>query len=120
MHELSIASGILEIVGDYVPADQRSAVKAVHVRVGALSGVVAESLEFSFAAITAGTPLQHAALVIHRVPVRIRCNGCQHEFETDVPLFLCPKCDSGETVMLTGNELQVVEIELEDQPAEAS
>jgi hydrogenase nickel incorporation protein HypA/HybF len=120
MHELSIANSILDIVGEYVPVDRRAAVKAVHVRVGALSGVVAESLEFSFAAITAGTPLQNAALVIDRVPVRIRCTSCNHEFETDSPFFLCPKCDGSETIMLTGNELHVVEIELEDQPAESS
>lgn len=120
MHELSIAKGIFEIVHEYIPADRRPAVRAVHVRVGALSGVVAESLEFSFTAITAGTPLQNASLVIDHVPVRIRCNKCHHEFGTDIPIFLCPKCGSGDTTMLGGNELQVVEIELEDQPVETA
>lgn len=119
MHELSIAGSILDIVGEHVPVDQRAAVKAVHVRVGALSGVVAESLEFSFAALTAGTPLQNASLVIEHVPVRIRCNNCRHEFGTTPPIFLCPKCESGDTTWVEGNELHVVEIELEDQPAEA-
>ncbi|HXF99141.1 MAG TPA: hydrogenase maturation nickel metallochaperone HypA [Bacteroidota bacterium] len=119
MHELSLASGILDIVQEYVPRDRRSAVRGVRVRVGSLSGVVPESLEFSFAAIVAGTPLQHASLVIEHVPASVRCNRCRCEFGVELPIFVCPQCNSSETTMLQGNELQVVEIELQDQPAEA-
>lgn len=120
MHELSIATSILDIVREAVPTSQHTAVRGVRVRVGALSGVVPESLDFSFAAITAGTPLQWSSLVIEKVAVRCRCNACGHEFSSEVPIFVCPACNSYETTMLQGNELQVVEIELEDQPAEAS
>jgi hydrogenase nickel incorporation protein HypA/HybF len=120
MHELSIANGILDIVHEYVPLGRRSAVRAVHVRIGALSGVVPESLAFSFAALVADSALSHASLAIEHVPIRIHCNRCGHEFATDAPIFLCPRCESGDTSLLQGNELQVVEIELEDQPVESS
>lgn len=120
MHELSIAGGILDIVREHVPQDRHSAVRGVRVRVGSLSGVVPESLEFSFAAIVADTPLQHASLVIEHVPVRVRCNRCRCEFGAELPIFVCPQCTSADTTLLHGNELHVVEIELVDEPVEAS
>ena len=55
MHELSVAQGILDLVQHYVPEGQAPDVRAVTVRVGALSGIVADSLEFCFSAIVAGT-----------------------------------------------------------------
>lgn len=38
MHELSIAQGILDIIGQYVPEGQAPEVRAVRVRVGQMAG----------------------------------------------------------------------------------
>ncbi len=62
MHELSIAQNIVDIVQQYVPGEAMGDVRFVRVRVGGLSGIVPESLEFSFSAIVAGTPLGSARL----------------------------------------------------------
>ena len=53
-HELSLAQGILDLVRRHVPDGQEGLVRAVTVRVGRLSGVVTESLDFCFGAIVAG------------------------------------------------------------------
>ncbi|MER3525326.1 MAG: hydrogenase maturation nickel metallochaperone HypA [Ignavibacteria bacterium] len=119
MHELSIAPSILDIVHEHVPEDERTAVRAVRVRVGKLSGVVPESLAFSFTALAAGTPLEHARLVIEDIPVRVHCETCRSEFTTDALLFLCPTCGGAATKMLSGNELYVADIDLEDLPLES-
>lgn len=118
MHELSIAAGILEIIHEHVPEDQRTAVRAVRVRVGKLSGVVPESLAFSFTALIAGTPLEQARLVIEDVPIRVHCDECGNEFTTEAYLFPCPACGGAATKMLSGDELHVADIALEDQPLE--
>ncbi len=117
MHELSIAQSICDIVGQYVPAGSRQNVTSVRVVVGELSGVVTDSLAFCFTAITAGTPLQGASLKITHVPLRAECRSCHETFHVEQPVFLCPSCGGGDLLTLSGNELQVSEIELSDEPS---
>jgi hydrogenase nickel incorporation protein HypA/HybF len=58
MHELSIAQGILDIVREHVPEGQSAGVRTIEVRVGRMSGVVPESLEFCFEALVLDSPFQ--------------------------------------------------------------
>jgi hydrogenase nickel incorporation protein HypA/HybF len=102
MHELAIAQGVLEIVQQYVPEEQAGLIKVVRIRVGRLSGVVPDSLEFSFEAIVAGTPWQAAKLQIEHVAAMSRCNSCAASGGTDIRL-------------VAGRDLQVVEIEVADK-----
>ena len=118
MHELSIASGILDLVRQHVPDGRLGDVRGVDVRVGRLSGVVADSLAFSFEALVLDTPLARARLVIEDVPVRCRCRECGAQFEIADPVFLCTACGHPWLDVQSGTELQVVQIELDDAPAE--
>lgn len=111
MHELSIAQSIVEIVADHVPLPQRGMVRSVRVRVGAMSGVVADSLEFCFAAITAESELAAARIDIDEVPFLLRCEPCGREYTSASGSPLCPVCGLPGRV-LSGTELQVLEIEL--------
>lgn len=112
MHELSVAQGILDLVQQHVPQDQARAVRHVTVRLGALSGVVADSLDFCFSAIVAGTPYDGASLAIERVPTRAACKGCAREFDIEGFVFRCPHCSGQEIRMVSGDELQVTSVEL--------
>jgi hydrogenase nickel incorporation protein HypA/HybF len=116
MHELSIAQNIVDIVQQYVPVEAMGDVRSVRVRVGGLSGIVPESLEFSFSAIVAGTPLGSASLNIERVPAVCRCEDCGIEFEVADFVFACPGCSGMHTKLISGSDLQVVDIELEEVP----
>lgn len=119
MHELSIAQNILEIVREYVSEERAAEVQAVKVRVGELSGVVAESLEFCFSAIISDTALKHATLKIESVPAQLHCSACGHSCSPDGLLFRCPGCGAGSIQLVSGTELQVIEIELADTATEA-
>jgi hydrogenase nickel incorporation protein HypA/HybF len=120
MHELAIAQSIFEIVGSTVSAEQAADVRAVRVRVGRLSGVVADSLQFCFSAIVADTPLGSASLLIEAVPAISQCKDCSHCFTVEDLAFLCPSCSSTNIALVSGTELQVSEIELLDKPVEAT
>jgi len=63
MHELSIATGIVEVA---VEEGERHGgrVEVVHLKLGALSGVVREALEFSWDLACQETPLAGARLEI--------------------------------------------------------
>jgi hydrogenase nickel incorporation protein HypA/HybF len=115
MHELSVAQNILDIVQQSVPKNELADVRIVHVKLGTFSGVVADSLDFCFSAISAETPLAKAHLEFEHIPFAVRCNQCRRTFENDIGFMVCPECGGAETVILSGRELQVTEIELENE-----
>lgn len=67
MHELSIAQSILVIVRQHLPEDRNREVKSVKLKVGNLSGIVPESLQFCFQMASEGTEMQGARLEIEPV-----------------------------------------------------
>lgn len=119
MHELSVAEGVLDIVRQYVAPERAAAIRGVLVQVGVLSGVMPESLDFSFSAIVADTPWHHAKLEIERVPAVCRCDACARSFEIEEISFLCPHCGSTAIHLVSGRELQVVSIDVEDEGGES-
>lgn len=118
MHELSIAQSIVDLVQANLPATDTNLVKSVKVKVGQLSGVVPDSLDFCFGAITHGTSLQGATLDIDNVPFVLKCKTCNTSFESEAGIVLCPQCGGTDTEVLSGTELQVIEIELYDEHLE--
>jgi hydrogenase nickel incorporation protein HypA/HybF len=119
MHERSIAESVLDIVRQHVSPAQAPCVTSVRVRVGSLSGVVAESLAFCFEALVADTAFECARLDIERIPATCACNDCGHRFEPEAMVFLCPACRSGCVRLESGADLQVVHVELDGQDADA-
>ena len=119
MHELSIAQGVLDIVRQHVPPERLGSISRVKVRLGRLSGVVSESLVFCFDAIVAETSFRTARLEIEHVPTRCACLDCGASFEPEALVFCCPSCRSGRVRLVSGNDLQVVHVELEDVPYDA-
>lgn len=114
MHELSIAQSIVEIVRNTVPTEHLQRVLKIQMQVGAMAGVVTDSLIFSFQAITDGTPLGHAQLVVETIPFRIRCTSCGEISIMDDGIMQCPVCQSMKTEVVSGNELYVMAIEMID------
>jgi hydrogenase nickel incorporation protein HypA/HybF len=113
MHELSIAMGIVEAALD--EAQKRGVrVSAVHLRLGALSGVVKDALLFSFEVACQDTPLQGSRLIVEDVPVAIFCPQCKDKrMLTSVQSFACPECGVPSMNILQGKELEVYALEVE-------
>ena len=114
MHELGIAQNILHIVRQSVPVNLASDVRTVRLRVGQLSGVVPDSLEFCFSVIVNDTEMKQASLAIEQVPLVSKCRECGHRFQMDDLAFSCPACRSTQLDLISGRELEVVEIVLAD------
>jgi len=114
MHELSIAQSIVDIVRQHLPKEEAVSVRSVRLRLGVMAGVVPDSLEFCFAAITEGTPLQGARLEIEQVPLRAHCTGCGRDGEIAPTLFACSECGGTSLTVISGREMQLRDIEVED------
>jgi len=114
MHELSIAMGIVDAAMD--EAKQRNVqVSAVHLRLGALSGVVKDALLFSYEIACQDTPLEGSRLLIEEVPVAVFCPQCKEKRVLgSVQLFTCPVCGSPAGDVLQGKELEVFALEVQE------
>lgn len=113
MHELSLAQDIIDTVQQNVPKEEICLVKFVVIKVGAFAGVVTDSLKFSFQAITSGTELDGAELEIIDIPFLLKCNFCCKTTTNEFGMMICTGCGSGDTEVISGSELQVVEVKLE-------
>ncbi|MFF4896295.1 hydrogenase maturation nickel metallochaperone HypA [Streptomyces sp. NPDC001068] len=112
MHELSIAAAIVDQAGAWARADGAETVSAVTVRVGELSGVVPDALDFAFEVARDGTALAAARLVVEQVPARAWCEACAEEFAVGMPpFFWCPHCDRPCPELRSGRELEITAVE---------
>ena len=114
MHELSIAMSIVEMAEE--EAEQRGAqVSAVHLKLGALAGVVKGALLSSYEIACEGTGLEGSRLVIEEVPVVVYCSQCLAARPlVSIQMFVCPECGSPASKILEGRELQVFALEMQE------
>jgi hydrogenase nickel incorporation protein HypA/HybF len=114
MHELSIAAAVVDTAVRHA-AGRR--VTVVTVRFGRLRQIVPTSLAFAFDVVARETVCDGARLEQEVVPARLRCAPCAHEWEIDLPAFRCPRCGGADVAVLSGEELEVESIEIEEDVA---
>ncbi|WP_457567216.1 hydrogenase maturation nickel metallochaperone HypA/HybF [Desulfurobacterium sp.] len=115
MHETSLVMGMFDNIVKVAEKENAKAVLKVRVKIGKLAGVVIDSFVFAFDSLKGEYPyMKDAVLEIVEVPAIYRCFDCGKEFEVDSAYFPeCPNCGSLNVVMLSGEELEVVDIEID-------
>ncbi len=108
MHELSIAQSIVATVCER--AGKRP-VHSVRVRIGALTAVVPDAMQFCFALAVEGTVADGARLDIEHRPGTVHCRACGADTALRDVLLLCP-CGSADVAVTAGRELQIVSMEV--------
>ncbi|MFO8057264.1 MAG: hydrogenase maturation nickel metallochaperone HypA [bacterium] len=116
MHEMGIALQIMEIVNQSLPGDEDLRVKSIQLRVGKLSAVVPQSLRFCMDVVTKDTAAQGAELYLEEVPVVVECSDCGERTEIERPPFECGGCKSTSVDIISGREMVVDSIEVEEKP----
>lgn len=115
MHELSIAMSIVEMAQEEAERRGNVQVTAIHLKLGALSGVVKEALFSAYEMASYDTPLQGAPLVIDEVPVVVFCSRCQAERPvSSLQLCCCAECGTPAPEIVHGKELEVVALEIQE------
>ncbi len=114
MHEMSIANSILEAVRKESAARGGAHVSKVGVRVGELAAVDPESLRFCFEAIVKDSDLEPLVLEIEVRPRQQRCPTCNLTFAVKDYNVACPTCGSLATECVSGDELDMAYLELDD------
>jgi hydrogenase nickel incorporation protein HypA/HybF len=115
MHELSIAQEILDRVEREVRKHPGARPRTVGVNIGEISGVDRDALAFGFEALVKDTRWEPLALEFEYFPRRHRCPMCGSEFEVRHFETRCIGCGNAETIMISGDELDIGYIEVDDE-----
>jgi len=113
MHEITVALSVLEGVRETAREQGIEHVSVVHVRIGALSGVVRDALLFSWDVATTQTIAEGSELRIEEIPLVVFCEYCEGE-RAPKPGFglLCPECGTASPRIVRGREMQLVAMEV--------
>ncbi len=119
MHELTIAASLIDLACDHAARHGATRVTRIDVRLGVACGI-ARSLYFCFGPASRGTACAEAELHIDEVPLTVFCATCD-AVKTPKALynFRCPDCGRPTPKVVTGREMQLVAIELADEPRSA-
>ena len=117
MHEMGIANSVLEAVRTEMRRYPGSYPCKVGVRIGEMAAIDQDALRFCFEAIIQETDLASLELAIEFCPRRHRCQACGREFVVRDYDSRCPQCASLETTCISGDELELAYLEVEEYGA---
>jgi hydrogenase nickel incorporation protein HypA/HybF len=112
VHELGIASGILEIALSEADRHAAKKVTSIRLRVGVLRAVEPENLSFLFEHLARGTPAEGALLEIVEEPVRVECEACGVS-EARSFMFECPRCNGSGVSVTGGDSLSILSLDVD-------
>jgi hydrogenase nickel incorporation protein HypA/HybF len=102
MHELSIASGLVEKLLQFSSENPNKKIIEVRLAVGEFSHIESEQLRFCYTAVITETPLDGSTLSIEKVEAMVQCPHCSYRgrpkylddliSEKPVATLQCPAC----------------------------
>lgn len=113
MHEASIAQNILNIAIDTATQNNARVIKKIFVKIGKLAAVDIESLLFAYDALKEGTIAENSTLVVDEVSIQGECLDCGYISTYEDYFFSCKNCNSLNVKIISGEELNITEIEVE-------
>ncbi|RMH27043.1 MAG: hydrogenase maturation nickel metallochaperone HypA [Candidatus Hydrogenedentota bacterium] len=115
VHEFSVVKSLVERVCDEL--SKQGYARACAVRVRRSSAFSEQALREAFRALTLGTPLQDAELLVETTEHRARCScGAEHIVHSDDlvgHMFVCPACGAVMEIDEHG-DLWLLEVEVEE------
>jgi hydrogenase nickel incorporation protein HypA/HybF len=114
MHELGIATSILESVESAARRNPGVHITKVGVKVGELAGVDVDALQFGFECMVKDTEWEPLQLEVESIPRVQRCPKCGHEFRMTDYDPQCPQCGEFATLCISGEELDIAYMEVDE------
>ena len=114
MHEMGIANSIIEAVRKEMVRYPHAYPERVGVRIGMLAAVDASALRFCFEVMVRDTEFKDLKLEVELRPRRHRCLNCAMDFQVNDYDFGCPRCGQFSPDCVSGDELELAFLEVED------
>jgi len=113
MHEYSIVQALLNSCEEQVKINNATLVSKVVVKIGVMSGVEPDLFKTAFDTFKEKTVCENAKLIINIQPVIIICNDCGTKTVLDRLEYRCSKCGSLNVSVVDGEEMYLMQLELE-------
>ena len=113
MHEYSVVQSLLDACEENAKANNATKVTKVVVKIGVMSGVEPELLKTAFDTFKEQTVCESAEFIMNIQPIKIKCNSCLNESTLAKLEYCCPHCQSVELDVLDGEEMYLMQLELE-------
>ena len=110
MHELSIATSVIDTVEEYASKENAIIVNYIELDIGELSGVVIEALNFAMTEVVKNTICSNADIKINSIKAKAKCMKCGHVFEISDIYSVCEKCNNFDNEIIQGKELNLKKI----------
>lgn len=115
MHELSLAEAITNTIKELCSNSNWKRVRRVVLKVGHMRQVDPELLVFAFDVTSKGTLAEGAEVSILQIPNVLKCNTCGQTTAPETAVFLCQSCGSMDVELLSGMELMIDSLEVENE-----
>ncbi len=113
MHEVTVAEAIVERLKEHL-GRRMSGLKAIYLRVGRLTCISAEALQFAFDAMAADGAVPRTRVEIEWIEPKAECEDCGADFRPDDRfVMICPHCASPRTRLVAGDELSLAAADVE-------
>ena len=116
MHELSIASGLVEKLLQFTAENPDKKIVGVRLAVGEFSHIEDEQLTFCYNAVISETPLAGSTLTIEKIEAMVECPHCSYRgrpkyveglvSQNPVATLQCPTCGKA-TQIIEGDECAI-------------
>lgn len=115
MHEMSLVQGLFDQLKELARQNNVNKVLRVTMEIGPLSGVVIDSFQFGFDALSEDDPMFTEAVLEIEIPlVTYRCPSCSHEITTSAERpEKCEQCQEPILIPSGGDDLILKQVEME-------
>jgi len=113
MHEYSIVQSLLDQCEQNAKANNAKKIKKVVVKIGIMSGVEPDLLKTAFETFKEGTMCEDCEYIQNIQKIKIKCFNCDTISELETHEYACPKCNSVELDVIDGEDMFLMQLELE-------
>lgn len=112
MHEYSIVTALIEDCERHAQTNNADKITRVEIKLGILSGVEPELLKTAFETFKLEGMCRDAELVMKIQPLLLSCLACGESTEHHERSVICSHCQSGQTKVLDGEDMLLMQLEL--------
>lgn len=113
MHEYSIVSALIEQCERHAFENNATSVTRIAVKIGVMSGVEPSLLSSAFETFKLDGICKSAILALDIQPLVLHCHRCEQDHQLEERNFICPHCQSRDTRLIEGEEMLLMQLELE-------
>ena len=119
MHELSLASSLIEAAVVEARTHEGHSITGIRCRIGRLRQIDSRLFREAFDIAKAGTIASNAWLDLVYTPILLECSVCGLSVELEEWRFDCPKCGEPRITLNGGDEAELTSMDLEVEVADA-